>query len=183
MEQYLETSSTGGGSSMTKLASFWRVVLFTLAVSPLVASCMTDDSSNKPLAAGQPASSPTVASGMARGDPAQQPGGLSLASGDTENADYKIAPRDILQISVFQVQDLNNTVQVSEDGNVTLPLVGKVRLSGETTYEAEQTISGKLRQYLQSPQVSVSVKTYGKRITVSGEVRGPRVLAVMAALR
>jgi polysaccharide export outer membrane protein len=162
---------------MTKLASFWRVVLFTLAVSQLVSSCMTDDSSNKPLATAQPASAPAVASGgMARSDPGQ-PAGLSLASDDIAIADYRIAPRDILQIAVFQVQDLNTTVQVSEDGTITLPLVARIQLSGQTTYEAEQTISGKLRKYLQSPQVSVSVKTYGKRITVSGEIRGPRVLA------
>jgi polysaccharide biosynthesis/export protein len=49
---------------------------------------------------------------------------------------------------------------------------------GRTTYEAEQIIADKLRQkYLQSPQVTVSVKEFGKRITVSGEVKGPRVLA------
>jgi len=59
-----------------------------------------------------------------------------------------------------------------------LPLVGKVQVAGRTTDEAEQIIAGKLRQkYLQSPQVSVAVKTYGKRITVSGSVSGPRVLA------
>jgi polysaccharide export outer membrane protein len=52
-----------------------------------------------------------------------------------------------------------------------------VQVAGRTTSEAEQIIAGKLRQkYLQSPQVSVSVKTYGKRITVSGEVRGPKVM-------
>jgi polysaccharide biosynthesis/export protein len=158
-----------------KLASFWRIVLFALAVSQLVVSCMTDDASNKPFATAQPASAPVVAGG-ARGDPGQ-PAGLALANDDTAGGDYRIAPRDIVQIAVFQVADLNTTVQVSEDGNVTLPLVGKVRLSGETTYEAEQTLSGKLRKYLQSPQVSVSVKTYGKRITISGEVKGPKVLA------
>jgi polysaccharide export outer membrane protein len=188
---------------MMKLASFCRVVLFALAVPQLVSSCMTDDSSNKPVATAPPASAPIVASGgggMARGDPGQptgslargnpgqptdslatgnagQPASLSLASEGRAAADYRIAPRDILQITVFQVQDLNNTVQVNEDGTVTLPLVGKVQLSGETTYEAEQTLTGKLRTYLQSPQVSISVKTYGKRITVSGEVKTPRVLA------
>ena len=91
--------------------------------------------------------------------------------------DYRISPQDILQIAVFQVQDLNNAVQVGEDGNITLPLVGKIQLRGKTTYEAEQIIAGKLREkYLQSPQVSVSIKQYGKRITVSGEVKTPRVL-------
>jgi polysaccharide export outer membrane protein len=103
-----------------------------------------------------------------------------MAASGAESADsieYKISHQDILQISVFQVNDLNSAVQVSQDGNVTLPLIGKVQVAGRTTSEAEQIIAGKLRQkYLQSPQVSVSVKTYGKRITVSGEVKGPRVL-------
>jgi polysaccharide export outer membrane protein len=38
-------------------------------------------------------------------------------------------------------------------------------------------IAGKLREkYLQSPQVTVSIKQYGKRITISGEVKAPIVL-------
>ena len=91
--------------------------------------------------------------------------------------EYRISQQDILQISVFQVNDLNSAVQVSQDGNITLPLIGKAQVAGRTTNEAEQIIAGKLRQkYLQSPQVSVSVKTYGKKITVSGAVGGPKVL-------
>ena len=86
--------------------------------------------------------------------------------------DYRISPQDILQIAVFQINDLNSAVQVGEDGNITLPLVGKVPVKGKTTYEAEQIIAGKLKEkYLQSPQVSVSIKQYGMRITVSGEVK------------
>jgi polysaccharide export outer membrane protein len=136
---------------MKKLAVFWRVVFLIMAVSPLLSNCVTE-------------------SGQADGSvAAEQP---------VSTGDYRISPRDILQITVFQVQDLNNAVQVGEDGNVALPLVGKVYLSGKTTFEAEQEIAGKLRQkYLQSPQVTVSVKEYGKRITVSGEVKQPRVLA------
>jgi polysaccharide export outer membrane protein len=95
-----------------------------------------------------------------------------------EGTEYRISQQDILQISVFQINDLNSAVQVSQDGNITLPLIGKVQVAGRSTYEAEQIIAGKLRQkYLQSPQVSVSVKTYGKRVTVSGAVMAPRVLA------
>jgi polysaccharide export outer membrane protein len=101
----------------------------------------------------------------------------ALASADTLTGDYKISAKDILQVAVFQVKDLDNTVQVGEDGNITLPLIGKIQLRGKTTHEAEQVIAGKLRdKYLQSPQVSVSIKQYGKRITISGEVKTPRVL-------
>src|SRR5262249_36592351 len=101
---------------------------------------------------------------------------LTRASVDM-TTDYRISPQDILQIVVFQIKDLDNAVQVGEDGYVALPLIGKVQLRGKTTYEAEQIIAGKLREkYLQSPQVTVSIKQYGKRITISGEVKGPRVL-------
>ena len=110
------------------------------------------------------------------GATAQPASGAAFASG--EATEYRISQQDILQISVFQVNDLNTAVQVGQDGNITLPLIGRVQVAGRTAPEAEQIIAGKLRQkYLQSPQVSVQVKTYGKRITVSGAVGGPRVLA------
>jgi polysaccharide export outer membrane protein len=191
---------------MKKLASHCVFVLFTLAASPLVSNCGMDGAQpNKPAvtasASGHTAANvstatqPVVAGGVAdygngatamaattdasqtnqtgaTAQPASAPG-----FGSGEATDYRISQQDILQISVFQVNDLNSAVQVSQDGNITLPLVGRVQVAGRTTSEAEQTIAGKLRQkYLQSPQVSVSVKTYGKRITVSGAVGGPRVL-------
>lgn len=93
--------------------------------------------------------------------------------------EYRISPRDILDIGVFQVPDLNKSVQVNQDGSISLPLVGKVAVGGKTTVEAEQLIGDKLRKsYLQSPQVSVSLKQYGQRITVNGEVKQPRVLSM-----
>jgi polysaccharide export outer membrane protein len=135
---------------MSKFASL-SFVFFTLAASQLMANCGMDAAqTNKP---------------------------AMTASASNESTEYRISQQDILQVSVFQVNDLNSAVQVSQDGNITLPLIGKVQLAGKTTSEAEQIIAGKLRQkYLQSPQVSVSVKTYGKRITVSGEVKTPHVL-------
>jgi polysaccharide export outer membrane protein len=106
-----------------------------------------------------------------------QPAFASARAAADMTTDYKIGPQDILQIAVFQIKDLDNAVQVGEDGNVVLPLVGKIQVRGKTTYEAEQIIAGKLREkYLQSPQVTVTIKQYGKRITISGEVKGPRVL-------
>ncbi len=161
---------------MKTLAAFCRLAVLTLAISQLLSNCMTDDgSTNKPVATAQPAAGSTLASADPAGTPGQ-PASDASASGNLGN-DYRIAPRDILQIAVFQIQDLNNTVQVNEDGTIALQLVGKVPVGGQTTYEAEQIIAGRLRKYVQSPQVTVSVKQYGKRITISGEVKAPRVLA------
>jgi polysaccharide export outer membrane protein len=109
----------------------------------------------------------------------QQPASLS----GTTAGEYRISGRDIIDIQVFQVSDLTKTVQVSEDGTVTLPLVGKMHFGGKTTQEAEAALSDKLRQkYLQSPQVSILVKQFGQRVTVSGEVKSPKVLAIDGAV-
>jgi polysaccharide export outer membrane protein len=138
---------------MKKFASLWSLVFFALVASQLVSNCGMDAAqTNKPV--------------------------VTTGSGSETATEYKISPQDILQVSVFQVNDLNSAVQVSQDGTITLPLVGKVQVAGKTAAETEQILTAKLRQkYLQSPQVSVSVKSYGKRITVSGAVASPRVLS------
>ena len=147
---------------MTKLASLWSFVFFALAATQLLSGCGMDAAqTNKPVVA-------TAGNSQAM---------AAVSDASAGSTEYRISHQDILQISVFQVNDLNNAVQVNQDGSITLPLVGKVQVAGRTTSEAEQIIAGKLRQkYLQSPQVSVSVKTYGKRITVSGEVKTPQVM-------
>ena len=155
---------------MQELALIWRPVFFTVvtvAVSLLVSNCMETTQTNQ-----------TGETSMgAVSDRARQTALASADAGAVLTTEYKISSQDILQIAVFQINDLNSAVQVGEDGNIALPLVGKIQVRGKTTYEAEQTIAGKLREkYLQSPQVSVSIKQYGKRITISGEVKAPRVL-------
>ena len=39
--------------------------------------------------------------------------------------DYKIGPRDLLEISVFGLDELNRTVRVQGNGKITLPLLEK----------------------------------------------------------
>ena len=178
---------------MKKLASLWSLVFLTLAATQLLSNCAQ---SNQPSAVAAGGQTPVIASQNTQPVVANHANGIGgYANGQTAMAattdasqtnaafatgggtEYRISQQDILQISVFQVNDLNSAVQVSQDGNITLPLIGKAQVAGRTTDEAEQIIAGKLRQkYLQSPQVSVSVKTYGKRITLSGAVGSPKVL-------
>jgi protein involved in polysaccharide export with SLBB domain len=168
---------------MRTLTSFCRLVFLTLAMSQLLSNCMTNDAqTNQPMATAPPATNSALGSTGPVGSTGPTEGtggsaGAGVASGHLANPDYRIVPRDILQITVFQIQDLNTAAQVNEDGSVNLPLVGKIPLSGLTVYEAEQTIGSRLRKFVQSPQVTVAVKQYGKRITISGEVRSPKVLA------
>lgn len=107
----------------------------------------------------------------------------ALASAEPTGADYRISPYDALQVAVFQVQDLNKTVEVAADGTISLPLIGKVSVAGKTTREVESVIGDRLRKkYLQSPDVSVNVAKFGQRVTISGSVKNPQVIAVDAQL-
>lgn len=145
---------------------------FVLAAPALLSNC----TGNAPVGGLTAEQSNASADQSATGQSASLQASALAPAGET-SGDYRISPRDIIEVTVFQISDLNKAVQVGDDGAITLPLIGKMKVSGKTPHEAEVLIADKLRQrYLQSPQVSVFVKQYGQRITVSGEVKGPRVI-------
>ncbi len=94
--------------------------------------------------------------------------------------EYRVGPADVLEVTVFQVEDLSRTVQVSASGEIALPLIGKVVAGGKTIAELESEIAGKYAErYLQSPQVSVLVKeANSQRVTVSGAVKNPGMVTL-----
>jgi polysaccharide biosynthesis/export protein len=98
--------------------------------------------------------------------------------------DYRISSSDVLEISVFGVQDLTRTVQVSTNGDISLPLIKTVPAAGKTAGELERIIAAKLQaDFLQAPQVSVFVKEYNsQRITVDGAVNKPGIFPTTGQL-
>ena len=94
--------------------------------------------------------------------------------------DYKIGPEDLLEISVFEEEKLNKIVRVSSQGNISLPLLGIIRVKGLTATELEKEIRDLLAEkYLQDPHVSVFIKEYrNQRISVIGAVEKPGVFDV-----
>ena len=42
--------------------------------------------------------------------------------------DYRIGARDLLEIRVFDLEELDSTVRVSEDGRISLPMIGELRV-------------------------------------------------------
>src|SRR6266702_4014144 len=51
--------------------------------------------------------------------------------------EYRIGSEDVLNINVFQAQELNREVRVSASGEISLPLLGSVRATGLTPRELE----------------------------------------------
>lgn len=102
----------------------------------------------------------------------------------TSTADYQLAPEDLLEITLFNVPESEagvtprkTEVRVSQEGTITLPLLGDVSAAGLTPSALEQSLRGRYDQYLRNPQVGVYVKEYrGQRVTVMGEVQKPGVI-------
>ena len=94
--------------------------------------------------------------------------------------DYKIRPLDLVDIRVFQEDDLTMTNKVSQAGTLTFPLIGSVKVSGLRVQEAEQLITDKLKDgYIRNPQVTILVKEYAaRRVSVLGEVKKPGTVEI-----
>lgn len=95
------------------------------------------------------------------------------------NNDYVLGPEDLIEINVYQVDELKRTVRISSSGLIKLPLVDTIKAGGLTASEIEAEIGKRLEKYLQEPVVSLFIKEYrSQRITVLGAVRNPQVLTV-----
>ena len=99
----------------------------------------------------------------------------AMLSNDTQSAsDAPIGPRDVIEIKVFQDPNLYTKMTVMDDGRITMPLIGKVDVSGLTPSEVENRIKGLLDKYINKPDVSVTVLEAGsKPISVIGAVTRP----------
>ena len=88
---------------------------------------------------------------------------------------YRIGPKDLLEIAVYDLPELNQTVRVSDDGTISLPLVGKVAIEGLTIEEVEKKLASLLEEkWLKKARVTVFIKEYqSNRVSVIGAVGKP----------
>jgi polysaccharide export outer membrane protein len=91
------------------------------------------------------------------------------------SSEAPIGSRDVLEIRVLQDPTLNTTATVGDDGRISLPVVGKVDISGLTPLQAEMRIKQVLEsKVLTKADVTVQVLVAGsKPISVIGAVTRP----------
>lgn len=132
--------------------NLWRVLL-------LVASALLASAAEKPVR--QPAVMPA-----------------ERDSEKKKSGDYVLQPQDVLRVFVFQHDDINkqtDSVSISKENTITLPLIRTVNLKGKTVRQTEELIrSAYDKDFLVNPQVSVMVLKYAERsVNVIGQVNNP----------
>ncbi|QOR62635.1 polysaccharide biosynthesis/export family protein [Sulfurovum sp. ST-21] len=102
--------------------------------------------------------------------------------------EYRILPQDRLAVVLYKDPNQENMVSAGElgqrmtskgilvdtAGNITLPLIGKVKVAGLSQTQAADRITKRYKKYLNTP--SVYLEVLNKRILVLGEVRKPGVI-------
>ena len=100
-------------------------------------------------------------------------------------ADYRIGPEDVLEISIFEWEMSEQTktleFRVAQTGVISLPSIGVVQVGDKSVQDIQAIIEKKLAAdgVLQNPRVGVAVKEFrSRRIAVIGEVNAPGVYAI-----
>jgi polysaccharide biosynthesis/export protein len=108
-----------------------------------------------------------------------------LAAQSLADPDYRLGPNDEIRIAVLEDESLNGQRFVSADGNLTLPLVGEIKVSGQTIEQVASRIKAALeRDYLRQATVTVSVvQARSQPITVIGAVQRPGTVFLAGAWR
>jgi len=90
--------------------------------------------------------------------------------------EYQLGAGDTIKIVVFQNPDLTVEARVTENGTISFPLIGEVKVGGLTIPAAEQTIAKALKDggFIQQPQVNIVLgQIRGYQVAVLGQVNRP----------
>src|SRR5581483_11730863 len=111
---------------------------------------------------------------------------LTRAKPPTTDSDLPLGPGDLIEISVFEVEELSKLkVRISRRGVVNLPLLGAVVAGGRSPSELEEEIRQRLQQrYMRDPQVSVFVHEHtSQRVSIIGAVKKGGIQTMSGPLR
>lgn len=113
---------------------------------------------------------------MAPVKPAVASAALAVTAPVAATGVVSVGAGDLLQVTVFGQPDMSAEVSVTDGGEVTLPLIGLIRIAGMSQSDIEKLIAQRLREreYLLNPEVSVTVRqNRSQAVSVLGEVVRP----------
>jgi len=96
-------------------------------------------------------------------------------------AGYIVGDSDVIRVNVWKEPEVSQTVVVRTDGNISLPLINEVKVSGMTPLQIQDMVAEKLKGFLNNPQVTVTViEIRSKRAFITGEVARPGTYSLNA---
>jgi polysaccharide biosynthesis/export protein len=96
------------------------------------------------------------------------------------SGESQIGPDDLLAITIFEAPEMNRTLRVSSNGEISMELLGTLKAAGLTPRQLEVVLEELLRRsYMKDPHVGVFVQELQSHpVSVVGAVKNPGVFQV-----
>lgn len=109
-------------------------------------------------------------------------GGKIKSSYESRDPKYVVKPLDSMVLRVLDLDEVNGTVVVDPQGDISLPVVGRLHAAGLELGQVEENLRSALKEYLRDPKLTLGVNTTviedgGPQfeVTVLGQMVGPGV--------
>jgi protein involved in polysaccharide export with SLBB domain len=98
----------------------------------------------------------------------------------TVSTTYTLSPYDVIDVSVYNEEDLHTRARLGADGTALLPLIGTVSLGGKTVSEANEMIRARYAAgFVKDPHVLLTVLEYRKStFSILGQVEKPGIYEI-----
>jgi len=97
-----------------------------------------------------------------------------------QDATYRVGPKDLLEIRVLEIPELNLERRIMDNGMISLPMLGEIVVQGMSAEEVRNKLETMLRaKYVNRANVSIVVKEFAnKPVTIVGAVVKPGNLPI-----
>ncbi len=98
---------------------------------------------------------------------------------DAAGHEYLIATGDMLNVRVFNEENMSTRARVRNDGRIAVPLLGDVMVRNRTPSDVSKELNARFKAYVVSPVVTITVEeTQPTSVSVLGEVTKPGIYTV-----
>ena len=80
----------------------------------------------------------------------------------------RLSPGDVLKLSFAEESDLDQTQKIRRDGTISLPYLGQVTAAGKRVIDLQHELTRRYDEYLDSPEVLVTLENGSATVIVSG---------------
>lgn len=98
-------------------------------------------------------------------------------------ATYVLQPHDEIEIRVFNLPELTQTVTIRPDGRISLFFLDDVQAAGLGVTQLKSRLTEAYGKHFRNPEINVIVKGFaGQTVYVGGEVQQPGLVALVGSL-
>jgi len=93
----------------------------------------------------------------------EKPSEKNVKTDDPAMKGYTIGEQDVLDVVVWKEKEFSGPVVVRPDGKITVPLVGEIYVIGMTPMQLQDTLTEKLKPFVNTPAITVVVREINSR--------------------